>query len=135
MKRTQIGETAILSLTVADERFLHELCVSWNPDPEPGFTVPNTLREYLERFPNHIRDYTKVAAAQLGFIPIDETSHEDLSQDIILRSLQFANMGFEDVVEMYVTAPERTPGQPVSDHFNAYIQFRVTAMVVMLLNE
>ena len=35
---------------------------------------------------------------------------------------------------MYITAPERTPGQPVSDHFNAYIQFRVTAMVAMLLS-
>jgi hypothetical protein len=135
MKQTQIGETALLSLTAADERFLHELCVSWNPESVPGFTVPSTLREYLERFPNNIRDYTKVAATQLGFIPIDETSHEDLSQDIILRFLQFANMGFEDIVEMYITAPERTPGQPVSDHFNAYIQFRVTAMVAMLLSD
>jgi len=34
---------------------------------------------------------------------------------------------------MYTTAPERTPGQPVSDHFFAYIQFRVTAALTVLL--
>jgi hypothetical protein len=127
MKRAKATDGMLPSLTKSDEKFLHELCVSWNPDLIPGFIVPRTLRGYLKKYPNDIRSYTEVAAKQLGYTPFAESFYDDWSQDLILMFLNFAKDDLEDIVEMYITAPERTPGQPVSDHFNAYIQFRVTA--------
>ncbi len=76
-----------------------------------------------------------VAAKELDCTPLDESIYDDWGQELIVMFLGFASSGFEDIVEMYITAPERTPGQPVSDHFNAYMQFRVTAALTVLLRE
>ena len=76
-----------------------------------------------------------VAAKELGYTPLDESIYDDWGQELIIMFLGFASSGFEDIVEMYITAPERVPGQPVSDHFFAYMQFRVTAALTVLLRE
>ncbi len=135
MKRTKVAVASSPSLTAFDDKFLHELCISWDPDPVPGFVVPKTLKTYLEQYPSDIRKYTEAAAAQLGYAPVDESYYDDWSQDLVLLFLGFADSGFEDIVEMYITAPERMPGQPVSDHFGAYMQFRVTAALAVLMEE
>lgn len=46
---------AIPSLTERDARFLQNLRIRWEREPEPGFVLPNTLSEYLTRYPNGIK--------------------------------------------------------------------------------
>jgi len=93
-------EAPIPKLTEEDACWLQKLGVMWEHEPEPDFIPPRTLREYLTRYPNGIREAVGQAANELG-IALPEGGLDDLAQDIAQMFLGFAALDLEDIVAMY----------------------------------
>ncbi len=123
----------IPSLTEKDARWLLNLGVMWEREPEPDFISPTSLREYLVRYPNGIREAVEVAAKRLGLDLLDDDL-DDLAQDIVAMFLD-SSTDLEDVVEMYVTCPPPRPGRCRSQHFHHYLKLRVRAAMLTLLRD
>lgn len=77
----------------------------WEDDPQPGFVPPKSLREFSGRYPNGMRRAVGEAAKRLGL----DLSNDEMAQDLIVMSLDFAANGLEDIFEMY---PFRPPMRP-----------------------
>jgi hypothetical protein len=125
-------EATIPKLTEEDEQWLQNLGVMWEQDPEPDFEPPSTLREYLVRYPNGVRGAAEAAAKELG-LDLSDDDLDDLAQDIIVMSLDFAVSGLEDIVEMYAFHPPVRPGGCRSRHFHEYVRLRVLSIVLAML--
>ena len=124
---------AILSLTEKDARWLRNLGILWEQEPEPDFVPPRTFKEYLNRYPNGIREAVEGVARELGLA----RSHEGLdglARDIIAMFHDFVAGDLEDIVEMYPFHGLVGPGEDGAAHFRSYIRFRVRAGVKTLLN-
>jgi len=80
----------------------------WEEDPEPGFVPPKSVRGYLARYPNGMREAVEAASGRLG-LDLSDGDLDDLAQDIIVMSLEFAVNGLEDLVEMYAFHPPVSP--------------------------
>ena len=121
----------IPSLTEKDARWLLNLGVMWEREPEPDFISPTSLREYLVRYPNGIREAVEVAAKRLG-LDLSDDDLDDLGQDIVAMFLDFS-IDLEDIVEMSPLHPPMHPGGCRSAHFHNNIRLRVRAALPTLL--
>ena len=74
---------------------------------------------------------TARAAKRFGLSASDD-SLDDMTQEIVKTFLMFREEGLEDIVEMYITAPPRLPGQSIANHFASYLQMRVDALFPVL---
>ena len=92
-----------------------------------GFVLPKTLPEFLAKYPGKFREMTALAANRFGLSPADESLGE-MAQEIVDTFLMFREEGLEDIVEMYITAPPRLPGQSLEGHFWGYLQGRTDAL-------
>ena len=92
-----------------------------------GFVPPKNLTEFLAKYPEKFREMTALAAKRFGLSPADE-SLDEMAHEIVKTFLMFREEGLEDVVEMHITAPPRSPGQSLSDHFFSYMQMRTDAL-------
>ena len=110
------------------------LGVRWEREPEPDFIPPRSLREYLARYPNGIRETVREAAKELEADLPDYNDLDDLVQDIVVMFLDFST-DLEDIVEMHVTCPPPRPGRCRSQHFHLYIRLRVRAALRTLLKD
>jgi len=54
--------------TEKDACWLLNLGVLWEQEPEPGFEPPKSVREYLARYPNGMREAVEAAARSLSEI-------------------------------------------------------------------
>jgi len=95
-------------------------------EPELDFIPPKTLKEYLERYPNGIRDATKVAAKELK-LALAFGSLDKWAKDITEMYLGFAEAGLEDIVAMFAFPLRPIPGKGESERFHNYIGQRVKA--------
>jgi hypothetical protein len=123
------AEAPIPKLTEEDSRWLQDLRVAWEHEPEPEFVPPKTLREYLTRFPNGIREAVGEVAWEMG-LAMSGGGLDDLTQEITQMFLDFAALGFEDVVALYEF--HRTL-RPEGFSFPDYMKFRVKACVETVL--
>jgi len=119
----------IPSLTEKDACWLLNLGVRWEREPEPDFIPPKSLREYLARYPNGIREAVREAAKELEADLRNFYDLDDLAQDVVVMLLD-SSTDLEDVVEMYATCPPPRPGRCRSQHFHLYIRLRVRAAVL-----
>lgn len=128
-------EAPIPKLTEEDARWLQDLTVAWEQDPEPGFIPPKTLREYLVRFPQGVREAVGEVAKELG-VALPDGSLDDLAQEITQMFLDFVAADLEDVVAMFPFDKSFRPGagENGSAKFQRYVRFRVKAAVQALLN-
>jgi hypothetical protein len=127
-------ETPVPALTERDARWLQNLRVAWEPEPEPGFAPPSTLGEYLVRFPNGIREAAEIATRDLG-IAVTDSGLGGLARDIVGMFLDFAALDLEDIVAMYAFHPPARPGESKAAHFRDYIRLRVAACVPIVLKD
>ena len=74
---------------------------------------------------------TARAAKRFGLSASDD-SLDDMTQEIVKTFIMFRDEGLEDIVQMYVTAPPRLPGQSVAEHFFSYMQMRTDALFPVL---
>ena len=118
----------IPKLTEEDARWLQNLGVRWEPEPEPDFIPPKSLREYLVRYPNGITEAVGKAAKRLG-LGLSDDDLDDLAQDIVLMFLDFST-DLEDIFEMYPRHPPMRPGGCRSQHFHHYLKLRMRAAVL-----
>jgi hypothetical protein len=123
-----------IQLTAADDKFLAALKVAWEPEAVPGFILPYNLTEFLNMYPNKIREATAMVAKEFGYEPLND-SLDDWTQEIIANFLMFREEKFEDIIEMYITAPPRMPGQSVSSHFMGYVEMRVRALFPVVIGD
>jgi hypothetical protein len=124
-------EALIHKLMEKDACWLQNLGVRWEEDPEPGFIPPKSLREYLTRFPNGIREATEEAAKSLD-LNLSGGDLDTLAQNVITMFLSFCP-DLEDIVEMYMTFRPIRPGEERSEHFHSYVKMRVRAALLTLL--
>ena len=96
-----------------------------------GFVPPKNLTEFLAKYPDKFREMTAIAAKRFGLSPADD-SLDDMTREIIKTFLMFKEEGLEDVVEMFITAPPRLPGQAIAEHFFSYMQMRTDALFPVL---
>ena len=127
-------EATIPKLTEEDACWLHDLRVIWEQDPEPGFVPPTTLREYLARFPNGIRQALGEVAKEMG-LAMSDGSLDDLAREITRMFLDFAALGLEDIVELYEFYKPMRPGECGSRDFDSYIRFRIAACLPVVLKD
>ena len=125
----------IPSLTEKDARWLLNLGVMWEHEPELGFVPPRSLREYLARYPTGIRETVGEAAKELEADLPDYYDLDDLAQDIVAMFLELLEKDLEDIVEMYVTCPPPRPGRCRSQHFHHYLKLRVRVAMLTLLRD
>ena len=118
--------------TENDEKWLNSCGAIWESAPEPGPVPPENLTEYIRRYPKAIKEACAVAAAQLNLSPSSETLDE-WAEEVLKSFREFAQEGLEDVVGMFITAPLRRPGQPLADHFKAYMEMRVLALLPLVI--
>ena len=126
-----VGPT-ILSLTEKDARWLRNLGILWEKEPEPDFVPPRTFKEYLSRYPNGIREAVEKVAGELGLARSGE-GLDGLARDIIAMFQDFVAGDLEDIVEMYPFHGLVGPGEDGAAHFHHYIRFRVKAALQTLL--
>jgi hypothetical protein len=93
--------------------------------------LPKTLPEFLTKYPGKFREMTALAAKRLGLSPAAD-SLDGMAHEIVKTFLMFKEEGLEDIVEMYITAPPRLPGQSIADHFFSYMQMRTDALFPVL---
>ena len=124
-------ESLIPSLTEKDACWILNLGVTWEHEPELGFVPPKSLREYLVRYPNCIREAVEVAAKRLG-LDLSDDDLDTLAQNVITMFLSFCP-DLEDIVEMYMTFRPIRPGEERSEHFHSYVKMRVRAALLTLL--
>ncbi len=125
-------EAQLPSLTEADARWLLNLGVILEEDPEPGFVLPKTLQEYLARYPGGIREATGKAAEELG-LDFTEGYLDGLALEILKMFLGFEKADLEDIVEMYAYPPPMPPERYMSVRFHGYIRHRVRAALPVVL--
>jgi hypothetical protein len=121
----------IPALSEKDACWLLNLGVMWDQDTERDFVPPSTLREYLVRFPNGVRLAAEAATKEVG-LDLSDDDLDDLAQDIIVMSLDFAVSGLEDIVEMYAFHQPVLPGDHRAAHFHEYIRLRVLSIVLAM---
>jgi hypothetical protein len=124
----------IPSLTEKDACWLLSLGVRWEREPEPDFIPPRSLREYLSGHPNGIRDAVGDVAKEMGLAMLD-SGLDDLAQDIEQMFLDFAALGFEDVVGLYGFYKSMRPGLCGVGGFHAYVKLRMAACVPVVLKD
>lgn len=129
----EIGPPEI-QLTAADDKFLSDLKIAWEPEMVPGFILPRNLTEFLNTYPNEIKRITAMVAKEFDYEPLND-SLDDWTQEIIKNFLMSKEEKFEDVVEMYITAPPRMPGQSVSSHFTGYMEMQVRALFPVVIGD
>ncbi len=122
----------IPTLSEKDARWLLNLGVMWEHDPGPDFEPPSTLREYLVRYPNGVREAAEAAAKELR-LDLSDDDPDDLAKDIIVMSLDFAVSGLEDIIEMYAFHQPVRPEERRSAHFHEYVRLRVMSIVLAML--
>ncbi len=120
----------IPSLTEKDARWLLNLGVMWEREPEPDFMPPKSLREYLVRYPKGIREAVGEVAKELEADLRNFYDLDDLAQDIVVMFLELLEEDLEDIVEMYPLQPPMRRGGCRSAHFHEYIRLRVRAAVL-----
>jgi hypothetical protein len=125
-------EAPMPNLTEDDARWLQNLGVPWEQDPELGFVPPKSLREYLVRYPNCIREATERAAKELEADLPNYYDLDDLAQDIVVMFLEFSE---DDLEDMYPLHPPMRPGGSRSAQFHDYIRHRVRAALRTLLKD
>ena len=125
-------EAPIPRLTEEDSRWLQDLRVAWEHEPQPGFVPPGTLPEYLARYPNGIRQAVGEVSQELG-LALPDGGLDDLAQGIVQMFLDFAAADLEDVVAMYVTFRPIRPREDRSEHFHSYVKMRVRAALPILI--
>lgn len=118
------------SLTVRDANWLLSFGVMWEQEPEPGFTPPDNLREYLARYPNGVREAVAQSARELRIALPEDV--EALAQDVTEMFLDFCT-DLEDIVERYRSQPPTPCGECRSEHFHRYIRRRLKAGLLTLL--
>jgi hypothetical protein len=128
-------ESLIPSLTEKDACWILNLGITWEHEPELGFVPPKSLREYLVRYPNCIREATERAAKELEADLPNYYDLDDLAQDIVVMFLEFSEDDLEDIVEMYPLHPPMRPGGSRSAQFHDYIRHRVRAALRTLLKD
>jgi hypothetical protein len=126
------AEAPIPKLTEEESRWLQDLRVAWENGPEPEFIPPKTLREYLTRFPNGIREAVGEVAWEMG-LAMSGGGLDGLAQGIVQMFLDFAAADLEDVVAMYVTFRPIRPREDRSEHFHSYVKMRVRAALPVVL--
>ena len=104
----------------------------WEHAVEPDFIPPKTLREYLTRYPNGIREAVGDVAKEMG-LAMPDGSLDELALEIMLMFLDFAALGLEDIVELYDFHKSMCPEK--CGDFHAYIRFRVAACVPVVLKD
>ena len=122
----------IPSLTEKDACWLLNLGVRWEPEPEPDFVPPRSVREYLARYPTGIREAVEAVASELG-IALPDGALDDLAQDVVQMFLDFNGLGLEDVVQMFSFYSTLHPERYGRAHFHDYIRMRVAACVPVVL--
>jgi hypothetical protein len=127
-------EAPIPKLAEKDSRWLQDLRVTWEQDPEPGFVPPKTLQEYLTKHPTGINEATRAVAKEMG-IALPAGVLDDLAQEITQMFLDFLAADLEDVVAMFPFDKSFRPraGEHGSAKFQRYVRFRVKAAVQSLL--
>jgi hypothetical protein len=80
----------------------------WDEDAEPGFVPPKSVRGYLARYTNGMREAVEAASGRLR-LDLSDGDLDDLAQNIIVMSLEFAVNGLEDIVEMCAFHPAARP--------------------------
>jgi hypothetical protein len=128
------AEAPVPKLAEEDSRWLHDLRVAWEHEPEPEFIVPKTLPEYLGRYPTGIREAVGVVAKELGLALLD-SGLDDLAREVKEMFIGFDEEGLEDVIAMFPfdTAFRPRAGEHGSAKFQRYVQFRVRACVPVVL--
>jgi len=111
-------------LTIAVYLLVPEGC---EYETNSAFVLPKTLPEFLAKYPGKFREMTALAAKRFGLSPAED-SLDEMAHEIVKTFLMFREEGLEDVVEMHITAPPRSPGQSLSDHFFSYMQMRTDAL-------
>lgn len=111
---------------------LDHVWVTWEQDPEPGFVPPGTLREYLTRYPNGIRDAVGDVAKELG-LAVRDGGLDLLAQDSVQMFIDFVAGDLEDIVAMYPFHKPVRPGACGSARFDDYIRMRVAAFIPVAL--
>jgi hypothetical protein len=125
-------EALIPKLTEKDARWLQNLSVMWEQEPELGFVPPRCLWEYLSGYPNGIREAVGEAVKSLE-VSLSDDDLDDLAQDIVAMFLDFAQ-DLEDIVEMYPLQPPMRPGRCQSEQFREYVTLRVMAGMLAMLH-
>ena len=123
------SEVPTLKLAEEDSRWLHDLRVAWEDDPEADFVPPETLPEYLARYPNGIREAVGEVADELG-LALPNGALDGLAQEITQVFLDFEALGLEDVVALYGFHRSLRLG---GFTFPDYMKFRVKACVETVL--
>ena len=123
------SEAPIPKLAEQDSRWLRDLRVAWEPEPQPEFVPPKTLPEYLARFPTGIREAVGEVAEEMG-LALNDGGLNDLAQEITQMFLDFVEFDLEDVVALYDFHRSLRPG---GFTFDSYMKFRVKASVPVVL--
>jgi len=98
-----------------DHAWLADLKVVWDEDPEPGFVLPQTLGEYLTRYPDEIREAVDEADKDIGFATLAK-GKDAWAKEVADMFADFLDEGLEDAVVMYSTFSKIRPGQRPSEH-------------------
>lgn len=120
-------------LTEEDARWLQNLGVTWDEDPEPVFVPPMTLKEYLLRYPNGIRQAVEVVAKEMGFT-LTSDGLDGLATEVVRTFLDFA-VDLEDIVAHFQFDQQVPIGVCLSVRFHSYIKVRVAALTPVILNQ
>jgi hypothetical protein len=129
-----VPEAPIPKLTEEDSRWLQDLRVAWEVEPEPEFMPPKTLHEYFARCPTGIRDAVGEVAKEMG-LDLPDGGLDGLAQEITQMWVDFAALGLEDVVELYGYYKSMRPGLCGVGGFHAYVKLRVAACVPVVLKD
>jgi len=122
-------KASVPKLAEGDSRWLQELRVSWENEPEPYSVPPKTLPEYLSRYPTGIRAAVGEVAKEME-LALSDGDLDSLAQDIVQMFLDFLAGDLEDVVALYEFHRSLRPG---GFSFPDYMKFRVKACVETVL--
>jgi hypothetical protein len=122
-------EAPIPKLAEEDSRWLQDLRVAWEHEPEPEFVPPKTVPEYLARFPTGIRQAVGDIAKELG-LALSGSGLDDLAQEITQILVGFVEADLEDVIALYEFHRSLRSG---AFCFPDYMKFRVKACVETVL--
>lgn len=102
----------------------------WEQETEPEFVPPQSLAEYLNRFPTGVRQAVGEVAKELG-LHVPDGDLDDLAQEIVQMFWDFHELGLEDVVLLFGFHRSLCPG---GLSFPDYIRMRVKACVEAVIN-
>ena len=124
-----VTEAPILKLTGEDARWLQTLRVAWEHEVEPEFVPPTTLREYLVRFSDGVRQAVGEVAREMGLAMLDG-GLDELALEVTQMFTGFVEADLEDVVALHGFHRSL---HPEGLSFHDYMKFRVRACVPVVL--